>query len=108
MMGFAKERGQISRQRIGEFLPFRVTTALQEIKIFRKGFHAFGTQLFGQSTVYQFMLAIAERDAGMLIDQFADTLEILLGKLKLSSLSYNHFYTLNLSMTILLCILDVI
>ena len=76
MMRLAKKRSEIGGQRVDEFLPFEPITTLKQRQILAKSFLARLAQATRQAAIHHILLGRRERNAGVVVDQLAHTLEI--------------------------------
>src|SRR5690606_1365940 len=84
VVGLAKKRGQVGRQRVDEIFPFRRSRlAFQLIEIARKILPTQRAQAAGQPAIDHFTLVLAQRNAGALVDHAPHSREIGVAELEL-------------------------
>ena len=80
MVVFAKEGGQVGGQAVDELLPLLRTLSagagLEPLQVGRERFVAGVAQAARQAAVNHRLLALVQADAGMLVNQLADTVEV--------------------------------
>jgi len=84
MVRFTEKRGQICRQGIDETLPLVSTSLFEHIQIVAKGILARSPQTPSQARIDHILLDRRQGYPGVLVNQFADTLEVGAGKAELA------------------------
>ena len=85
MVFLAKESGQVGGERVGKSLPFRRIFFLEQSKVIVKAGKAECPQPSADPTVDEVPFRIAQRNAGMAVNELADTVEIRVGELKFAA-----------------------